>query len=145
MECLQGDLSGIFTPEVAVPMAAKEYATRRLVLEPQHMQRAGFSHNDLKLENYFVLEDGSFLVGDFGSDTPICEPLNRFSGNIPLYTEAELCIAAVGKVRTVPIVDAKSDTWALGINLYRMIFMDSKLPNTLGQPGSTAENSTSYS
>ncbi|CDJ30370.1 uncharacterized protein EMH_0057510 [Eimeria mitis] len=129
MERFKGDLAGIFGPMNPLPVEAKVYAGRRLLLEVLQMQRAGFSHNDLKLSNFFMRDDGSFLLGDFGAGTLIGQPLDSLNGLTPQYAELELGAFTVddNPFRVPPVVDEKSDMWSLGLCLYR-IFTDGRLP-----------------
>ncbi|CDI78667.1 hypothetical protein, conserved [Eimeria praecox] len=140
MERFCGDLLGIFTPRNGLPLEAKEYAAKRMLLEVLHLQHAGFSHNDLKLLNFFVREDGSFFLGDFESGTPIGHPLDKQKSVTVIYAEKELAVAAMDSSRNagMPVVNEKSDMWSLGLSLYS-IFTNGKLPYGLQNSDNPAE------
>lgn len=141
MERFSGDMLGVFNSINKLPGESKLYAGKRLLLEVLHLKRAGFSHNDLKLQNLFVREDGTFFIGDFGAGTLVGQPLDRLTGVTIQYAEKELAVAAEedtpGDAR--PVADERSDLWSLGLCLYS-IFTDGKLPyglDTTDSPGAT--------
>nr|ABQ41432.1 unknown [Eimeria tenella] len=132
-EVYSGRLSDIFAAGTAASLEAKEHAASRMLLQVLQLQHARFSHNNLKLENFFMRPDGSFLLGNFGTGTPIGERLDRVSAVDPKYAEMELgANAAAAEAEgeedlAKPVVDEKSDMWGLGVCLYK-IFTGGDMP-----------------
>ncbi|CDJ37090.1 hypothetical protein, conserved [Eimeria tenella] len=128
-----GTVEGLFSPTTRLTEGAKVYAGRRLLLQVLLLQRAGCSHNNLKLQNLFMNLDGSFLLGDFGAGSLIGEPLDRVRGVTPAYAEKELSLAATVTSPDAPParVHSKSDLWGLGMCLYQ-IFTGGEMPYGLG-------------
>ncbi|KFG56600.1 rhoptry kinase family protein ROP19A, partial [Toxoplasma gondii RUB] len=52
--------------ESGLSRAAKLHLTRQLVVSVAWLHRHGVAHNDLKLENVFLSEEGKAVIGDFG-------------------------------------------------------------------------------
>ena len=142
MQRMQGDVANLLLDSHPVPIEAKEYIAARLLLQVLHLHSAGVCHNDLKLENCFLREDGSFLVGDFGSSTLVGMPLNgQITDITPVYGEPRLMLdihrALSNKCPAMP--HQKSDLWSLGVAIYEL-FMDGDLPFGLEEFADNAVN-----
>ena len=85
-------------------------------------------HRDIKIENVLVNKDDNFKLCDFGS-TSVCFPIvsthqdialmtnNIYIHTTPQYRSPEM----IDLYRCIPI-NEKSDIWALGIFLYKLLF-----------------------
>lgn len=85
-------------------------------------------HRDIKIENVLVDKDDNFKLCDFGS-TSVCFPIvsthqdiavltnNIYVHTTPQYRSPEM----IDLYRCLPI-NEKSDIWALGIFLYKLLF-----------------------
>lgn len=93
-----------------------------------HMHSCGLIHKDIKIENVLVDKDWHFKLCDFGSTSkpyPIVsspQDLAYLSQDIyvhttPQYRSPEM----IDLYKSLPI-DEKSDIWALGIFLYKLLF-----------------------
>lgn len=139
MERLYGDLAQELGTFREMPSDVKEYISRRILLEVLHLQEAGISHNDIKWGNFFLREDGSFLLGDFGSATKFDKRLDgSMTGVTPEYGEPNLLIDFHNYLVNgdMALPDRKSDMWTLGTLLYQ-IHMGGAIPyNTEGSDNS---------
>lgn len=134
MERFHGSLEEVFNRETRMPMSAKLYAARRMLAQVMLLQQAGLSHNNLKLQNFFMRQDGSFYLTDFDASTRIGEPLDRVKGVTLRYAERELAAVAAQDDPDAdpPVVHAKSDMWSLGLCLYK-ILTNGELPYRLDE------------
>lgn len=93
-----------------------------------HMHSRGLIHKDIKIENVLVDKDWHFKLCDFGSTSkpyPIVsspQDLAYLSQDIyvhttPQYRSPEM----IDLYKSLPI-DEKSDIWALGVFLYKLLF-----------------------
>ena len=75
-------------------------------------------HQDVKLDNILIKEDGSPLLLDFGSTTILFDPATRqyFNSATPRY-------AAIEQVNldSPPTIDQRTDIYAVGVTLYKLI------------------------
>ncbi|AAS54516.1 AGR027Cp [Eremothecium gossypii ATCC 10895] len=97
-------------------------------LSHMHYQRTPLIHRDIKIENVLVDADNNFKLCDFGSTSP-CLPAvashqeiamlmnNIYVHTTPQYRSPEM----IDLYRCLPI-NEKSDIWALGIFLYKLLF-----------------------
>ncbi|KAL6934929.1 hypothetical protein ACO0R3_000894 [Hanseniaspora guilliermondii] len=101
------------------------YDTTRAIF---HMHSRGLIHKDIKIENVLVDKDWHFKLCDFGSTSkpyPIVsspQDLAYLSQDIyvhttPQYRSPEM----IDLYKSLPI-DEKSDIWALGVFLYKLLF-----------------------
>ncbi|CCE61479.1 hypothetical protein TPHA_0A04030 [Tetrapisispora phaffii CBS 4417] len=85
-------------------------------------------HRDIKIENVLVDSNNNFKLADFGSTTKIQPPitthqdiaiLNKdiYMNTTPQYRSPEM----IDLYKCLPI-DEKSDIWALGVLLYKLLF-----------------------
>ncbi|SCU78457.1 LANO_0A03070g1_1 [Lachancea nothofagi CBS 11611] len=97
-------------------------------LAQMHYLLVPLIHRDIKIENVLVDAENNFKLCDFGS-TSICLPVasthqeialltnNIYIHTTPQYRSPEM----IDLYRCLPI-DEKSDIWALGIFLYKLLF-----------------------
>ncbi|XBW35447.1 hypothetical protein QEN19_001013 [Hanseniaspora menglaensis] len=93
-----------------------------------HMHSFGLIHKDIKIENVLVDKNWRFKLCDFGSTSksyPIAttpQEIAYLSQDIYLHTTPQYrAPEMIDLYRSLPI-DEKSDIWALGVFLYKLIF-----------------------
>ncbi|CDJ47521.1 hypothetical protein, conserved [Eimeria brunetti] len=149
-------------------MHAKLYAAQRLLQQVLLLHSAGLSHNNIKLQNLYMRQDGSFALADFDASTKIGAPLLNVRGVTPRFADKELAVAARGgtlppaaaadaaaeaeaataaaaaeaeegdEEEGAPIVDRRADMWSLGLSLFR-IFTGGALPYGLDRGAPAAD------
>jgi len=84
----------------------------------EHIHRAGVFHQDIKLENILIREDGSPILLDFGASVILYDEHSgrHFNAVTPRY-------AAVEQIHLdePPKINQTSDIYATGVLLYRLI------------------------
>lgn len=107
-----------------------------MAIAQMHYLAVPLIHRDIKIENVLVDKDNNFKLCDFGSTSttfPIVtthRDIAMLSQNIyvhttPQYRSPEM----IDLYRCVPI-DEKSDIWALGIFLYKLLFFTTPFERT---------------
>ena len=145
--CKSGSLAEILMQraEQKAPLtpseAAKALYDMALALCHMHAQTPPLAHRDVKPENYILGDtDGRLRLCDFGSATPRVfahepstkshevareeEEIHRTS--TPQYRAPEMCDLRRGEP-----VGVAADVWALGVSLYKLLF----LQDLFGTPG----------
>ncbi|KAL8444104.1 hypothetical protein Emed_006391 [Eimeria media] len=109
---------GLSSP-ARLPMAAREYVCAELIKSVAKLHELGYAHYDIKPGNIFLGLDGSVNLGDFG----VCGPFGRVKGCrdgiTPLFADPEQ-VRCIHKKGSLPL-NAKYDTWSLGITCYHLI------------------------
>ncbi|CCK71535.1 uncharacterized protein KNAG_0H01220 [Huiozyma naganishii CBS 8797] len=107
-----------------------------LAIAQMHYLRKPLIHRDIKIENVLVDQKNRFKLCDFGS-TSTCFPMvvthrdiayltqNIYVHTTPQYRSPEM----IDLYRCLPI-DEKSDIWALGIFLYKLLFFTTPFERT---------------
>lgn len=145
--CKNGSLADLLLRRVEedAPLTPSECATAlydmALALCHMHSQSPPLAHRDVKPENFLLSDaDGRWRLCDFGSTTPHAfvytsgmpahevaseeDQIHRTS--TPQYRAPEMC-----DVRRGEPVGIAADVWALGITLYKLLF----LRDLFGVPG----------
>ncbi|AMD22365.1 HGR026Cp [Eremothecium sinecaudum] len=97
-------------------------------LSQMHYLRAPLIHRDIKIENVLVDANNNFKLCDFGS-TSACLPVVSSHQEIAVLTN-KIYIHTTPQYRSPEMIDLyrclpineKSDIWALGIFLYKLLF-----------------------
>lgn len=80
------------------------------------LHKAGFSHNDVKLENVFISEDGKLKLGDFGLTSAKDKLISNVIGT-QSYMAPEMYFA-----KTHPCNAKSTDIFSLGVLLFILAF-----------------------
>ncbi|KAL8444108.1 hypothetical protein Emed_006395 [Eimeria media] len=107
------------SPPARLPMAAREYVCAELTKSVTKLHELGFAHYDIKPGNILLGLDGSVNLADFGACGPFGRVKDCSDGVTPLFADPEQkrCIHEKG---SLPL-DAKYDTWSLGMTCYYLI------------------------
>ncbi|CDI77419.1 hypothetical protein, conserved [Eimeria acervulina] len=127
---LHGSVKEIINHLWRIPPNAKLYVARRLLIEVMHLQAAGVAHNDLRLDNCFMMKDGSFLLGDFGASTPFGEEIAELTRVTMAYADPQMLIDLkdfLKSERSSVTPSPNGDLWSLGMILYEL-FADGRMP-----------------
>ncbi|ESS32954.1 rhoptry kinase family protein ROP25 [Toxoplasma gondii VEG] len=91
---------------------------RSLVRLVAGLHALGFSHNDVKPQNFLVGGDGGLFLGDFAYLAPIDEVQDCNKGFTVDYSSPELMACALknGRMSMGP----ERDSWAVGVSAYRL-------------------------
>jgi len=92
---------------------------RDAALALAHMEMMNYMHNDFKLPNIFIFEDGSVKLGDFGISYPRGEEPrdNTLGGTYPSPEAVETRI-----LKYAGVDFSKIDTFAFGVVLYELLY-----------------------
>ncbi|KEP64811.1 UNVERIFIED_CONTAM: rhoptry kinase family protein ROP25 [Hammondia hammondi] len=91
---------------------------RSLVRLVAGLHALGFSHNDVKPQNFLVGGDGGVFLGDFAYLAPIDEVQDCNKGFTVDYSSPELMACALKNGR-MPM-GPERDSWAVGVSAYRL-------------------------
>ncbi|KEP65163.1 UNVERIFIED_CONTAM: rhoptry kinase family protein ROP19A [Hammondia hammondi] len=101
--------------ESGLSRAALLYLTRQLLLSVAWLHGHGVTHNDLKLENVFLSEEGKAVIGDFGFAAEVGTSTRLKS--TPSFLDPRTAEQFLqGKTETV--VTEERDAWALGTLIF---------------------------
>ncbi|KAL6950108.1 hypothetical protein ACO0QE_000782 [Hanseniaspora vineae] len=97
-------------------------------LYEMHCRPEPLIHKDIKIENVLVDKDNRFKLCDFGSTTP-CYPIVTSHQEIALLSN-DIYVHTTPQYRSPEMIDLykclpineKSDIWALGVFLYKLLF-----------------------
>ena len=97
-------------------------------LYEMHCRPEPLIHKDIKIENVLVDKDNRFKLCDFGSTTP-CYPIVTSHQDIALLSN-DIYVHTTPQYRSPEMIDLykclpineKSDIWALGVFLYKLLF-----------------------
>lgn len=138
MELLEGeDLDKLLAREHALELGETAEIVGQLCRALDKAHRAGFVHRNVKPENIFVIQesDGSRFIKllDFGFVKQLgADGLTVTSDGVigtPQYVSPE-------QIARPALVDARADTWAVGVTAYRMLV--GRLPFGSPAPGEIA-------
>lgn len=130
--CPNGSLLDYMNQRLATKLSEKEVLKIMyditLALSQMHYLSEPLLHRDIKIENVLVDSDNNFKLCDFGSASKIFQIVtsyqdiamltqNIYVHTTPQYRSPEM----IDLYRYLPI-NEKSDIWALGVFLYKLLF-----------------------
>ncbi|XP_062386153.1 serine/threonine-protein kinase SBK1 [Sardina pilchardus] len=141
---LYGDLFDVIVPDEGVDEDCAQRVTSQISGALAHLHRLGFVHRDLKPENIFLCDRECRWVklGDFGMakaqgvkapcvwySSPYCTPEAEIARDTdPLPSDADAPLDENGnpvevkkKKHVMAMVEASTDTWALGMLIYALL------------------------
>lgn len=80
------------------------------------LHKAGFAHNDIKLENVFISDNGQLKIGDFGLTSPKDKLISSVMGT-QSYMAPEMYFAKIQ-----PCNGKNSDIFSLGVLMFILAF-----------------------
>ncbi|CDJ59622.1 hypothetical protein EMWEY_00023550 [Eimeria maxima] len=117
MEKVVGSLGSAFSVGT-VDENALNYIAHRLLQIVLNFERSGVGHTQLAWESLWLREDGSFLLGNFGSCAPVGEQKARLSGRLSLNLEPTVMTRYAESDKL--IIDDQANLWSLGILLFQL-------------------------
>ncbi|CCH61315.1 hypothetical protein TBLA_0E02590 [Henningerozyma blattae CBS 6284] len=101
-----------------------------------HYLKTPLIHRDIKIENVLVDQENNFKLCDFGS-TSICFPIVTNHRDIAIFTQ-NIYVNTTPQYRSPEMIDLyryqpideKSDIWALGVFLYKLLFFTTPFERT---------------
>ena len=99
-------------------------AMKDMALSVKKLHAKNLAHRDLKLENFFVREDGSVCIGDFGYATEAKNRIHASSLGTPAYVAPEVLKGKEYDPRF-------SDIFSLGICFFMMVNLKSPYPEDI--------------
>ena len=113
--CPGGDFSNMLKQKGKIPEAEALVYFTQIFEGYKAFCEAGYVHRDLKPANILVGKDGQLKLADFGfSKKKTLVDRENYNVGTPIYMPRESLAAN--------IYNEKTDTWALGITLYEMVY-----------------------
>lgn len=105
----RGDLYKCVTENTFTPIVAIFYLCE-IIAGLAYLHERNILHNDMKLENILIMEDGHIVLADFGISTSSSKD-SPLAGT-PVYFAPEILLSNTRR--------KESDIWAVGVMLYEM-------------------------
>ncbi|CDI83301.1 hypothetical protein, conserved [Eimeria acervulina] len=116
LEKFQGTLNDLKKSAPGVMAKARDYIATRLLHIVLKLEKTGIGHLALDWDSLFLREDGSFLLGDFGSSAPFGRPIISELASLSDHLEPGILAAEDTGLSPAP----GTNLWSLGIMLFQL-------------------------